>query len=215
MHNYRASRQQSGYELSPLSQPSVWCWVFCSDECFTRMCTSGMCLYNRLKHQSLRFKCYDSIACPFSVGLRFILKHLTKSQPTDHQQTITDHLMQPFTGSYQSAGHKVLFTSSPTVRMSISGEETVGQLGQSQKCQIFERFTNVLFRDDSKMSLITFVVQINSLIYELLQLMSIFLLNILCCTLPDLLMLQSHCRILVVTLHKHVLLILGNMQMLK
>lgn len=125
--NYRASRQQSGFH----HYNSRWCWVFCSDECFTRMCTLGMCLYNRLKHPSLRFKCRDSIASPFSFGFRFILKHLTKSQPTNHQWTITDHLMQQFTGSYQSAGHKVLFTSSPTVRMSISGEEPVGHLGQS------------------------------------------------------------------------------------
>lgn len=45
-----ASRQQSGYEPSPLSQPSVYCWVLCSDECYTYMRTSGMCLYNRVKH---------------------------------------------------------------------------------------------------------------------------------------------------------------------
>ncbi len=84
-----ASRQQSGYEPSPLSQPSVYCWVLCSDECFTCMRTSGMCLYNRVKHTTSEFEvemlwkyllCF-SILCWPSEASELVSAH---KPPTDH-----------------------------------------------------------------------------------------------------------------------------------
>lgn len=84
-----ASRQQSGYEPSPLSQPSVYCWVLCSDECYTYMRTSGMCLYNRVKHTTSEFEvemlwkyllCF-SILCWPSEASDLVSAH---KPPTDH-----------------------------------------------------------------------------------------------------------------------------------
>lgn len=204
MHNYRASRQQSGYELSPLSQPSVWCWVFCSDECFTRMCTSGMCLYNRLKHPSLRFKCYDyclSILCWPQIYFWSIWPSLSPQTINRPSLTIWCNSSQvlislPDTKSYSQVPQllewafleKNLLDSWAKVR-SVKSLKDLPKfcLEMTARCP----WSHLFFR---------LITKIYSLSYKLL--MSTFLINI-------------HCRILVVTLHRHVLLIFGNMQILK